>query len=55
MPTNECRPTTDELSYVGFSELQIILINACPAEVAWDAYRLQLEMLMSGNDEIVDI
>lgn len=51
MSTN--RPTTEELEYVGFSELQIILISDLPAEIAWDAYRLQLELLMSdGNDEV---
>jgi hypothetical protein len=48
------RPTEDELAYVGFTELQMILIRDAPDEVAIDAYRLQLEMLMSDHDEVID-
>lgn len=45
------RPTTEELAYIGFTELQIILINDSPASVAWTAYRQQLENLMSDGDD----
>ena len=52
---NELRPTEEELRYVGFTPLQIILINDVPNEIAWDAYYLQLENLMSNSDDEVEI
>lgn len=48
------RPTQEELVYVGFTELQLILLSDVPDEVALEAYLIQIEKLMTGDDSDVD-
>ena len=50
----ERRPTPEDLTYVGFTELQRILISDLPARIAWDAYYEQLNHIMSDDDNDVD-
>jgi hypothetical protein len=54
VPKNSLRPTPKELAYIGFSELQILLISDLPEQTALDIYQGQLELLMSGSDETID-
>ena len=51
---SELRPSDFDLRYIGFTDLQVLLISDVPAEIAWDAYYLQLENLMSNSDDEVD-
>ncbi len=45
------RPSDKDLIYVGFTELQRILLRDLPDYVVRDAYVAQLEALMSDGDE----
>lgn len=51
---NKLRPSDKELAFVGFTELQRILLRDQPDEIVIEAYYAQLELLMSDSDDTID-
>lgn len=53
-PMSTNRPSDKDLDFVGFTELQIILLRDLPDHIVTEAYYRQLENLMSDNEETID-
>ena len=51
---DKIRPSDKELIYVGFTELERILLSDLPDEVVREAYHAQLKLLMTDDDNTVD-